>query len=62
MFLCCQGDRAGICVTQFDPKQLERGLVCQPGALSTVQAFIATVHKIGYFKGNEDDVVVYLVA
>jgi len=28
-----QGDRAGICVTQFDPKLLERGLVCTPGEL-----------------------------
>ncbi|KAL8566632.1 hypothetical protein ACOMHN_049773 [Nucella lapillus] len=46
-----QGDRAGICVTQFDPKLLERGLVCQPGALATVHAFVASVHKIGYFKG-----------
>jgi selenocysteine-specific elongation factor len=23
-----QGDRIGICVTQFDPDKLERGLVC----------------------------------
>jgi selenocysteine-specific elongation factor len=47
-----QGDRAGICVTQFDPKLLERGVVCQPGALLTVHAFIASVHKIGYYKGK----------
>ncbi|XP_076436674.1 selenocysteine-specific elongation factor-like [Babylonia areolata] len=47
-----QGDRAGMCVTQFDPKLLERGLVCQPGVLSTVHAFIGTVHKIAYFKGS----------
>nr|KAG5699860.1 hypothetical protein BaRGS_034634 [Batillaria attramentaria] len=46
-----QGDRAGICVTQFDPKLLERGLVCQPGALATAHAFIASVRKIDYFKG-----------
>jgi selenocysteine-specific elongation factor len=24
-----QGDRIGLCVTQFDPDKLERGLVCK---------------------------------
>lgn len=28
-----QGDRLGICVTQFDPDQVERCLVCSPGYL-----------------------------
>ncbi|XP_071960363.1 selenocysteine-specific elongation factor-like isoform X2 [Antedon mediterranea] len=46
-----QGDRAGICVTQFDPKQLERGLVCTPGTLPTICAGIISVKKISYFKG-----------
>ena len=31
-----QGDRVGICVTQFDSKLLERGLVCSPGHLPTI--------------------------
>lgn len=31
------GDRVGICVTQFDPKLLERGLVCTPGSLPTIE-------------------------
>ena len=31
-----QGDRVGICVTQFDPKQVERCLVCSPGDLPTL--------------------------
>lgn len=31
-----QGDRVGICVTQFDPKQVERCLVCSPGHLPTL--------------------------
>ncbi len=31
-----QGDRVGICVTQFDPKQVERCLVCSPGCLPTL--------------------------
>lgn len=46
-----QGDRVGVCVTQFDPKQLERGLVCSPGTLSTLYAAIVSMHKIQYFKG-----------
>lgn len=24
-----QGDRIGICVTQFDPDKLERGMICK---------------------------------
>lgn len=28
-----KGDRLGICVTQLDPKLLERGLVCTPGTV-----------------------------
>ncbi|XP_067679923.1 selenocysteine-specific elongation factor-like [Haliotis asinina] len=47
-----QGDRAGVCVTQFDPKLLERGFVCTPGSLSTVVAALVSIHKIPYFKGN----------
>jgi len=47
-----QGDRVGICVTQFDPHLLERGLVCTPSALPTIFAAIIQVHKIPYFKGK----------
>ena len=32
-----QGDRVGICVTQFDPKQVERCLVASPGHLPTLE-------------------------
>ncbi|XP_029005987.1 selenocysteine-specific elongation factor isoform X1 [Betta splendens] len=46
-----QGDRVGVCVTQFDPKLLERGLVCTPGSLRTLYAAVISVRKIGYFKG-----------
>ncbi|OWF53685.1 selenocysteine-specific elongation factor-like [Mizuhopecten yessoensis] len=46
-----QGDRAGVCVTQFDPKLLERGLVCSPGALPTISAAIVAVEQISYYKG-----------
>ncbi|XP_053325558.1 selenocysteine-specific elongation factor [Spea bombifrons] len=47
-----QGDRLGICVTQFDPKLLERGLVCTPDSLQTIHAAIISVNKIPYFKGS----------
>ncbi|KAL4219239.1 hypothetical protein ACF0H5_021821 [Mactra antiquata] len=47
-----QGDRAGICVTQFDPKLLERGTICNPGALPMIEAAIVSVHRIPYYKGS----------
>ncbi|XP_007254377.3 selenocysteine-specific elongation factor isoform X1 [Astyanax mexicanus] len=46
-----QGDRVGVCVTQFDPKLLERGVVCTPGSLRTLYAAIISVHKIEYYRG-----------
>lgn len=45
-----QGDRVGVCVTQFDPKLLERGVVCTPGSLHTLHAALISVRKIGYYK------------
>jgi selenocysteine-specific elongation factor len=50
MTMSCQGDRVGICVTQFDAKLLERGLAASPGAVATIQAAIALVKKIKYFR------------
>uniref|UniRef100_H2YEH6 Selenocysteine-specific elongation factor n=1 Tax=Ciona savignyi TaxID=51511 RepID=H2YEH6_CIOSA len=47
-----QGDRAGLCVTQFDPKLLERGLVCSPGTLPTLYAAIVRITKIAYYVGE----------
>uniref|UniRef100_A0A4W5QYJ5 Selenocysteine-specific elongation factor n=1 Tax=Hucho hucho TaxID=62062 RepID=A0A4W5QYJ5_9TELE len=47
-----QGDRVGVCVTQFDPKLLERGVVCTPGSLHTLHAALISIRKIGYFKGS----------
>lgn len=46
-----QGDRVGICVTQFDPKLLERGLICTPESLHTIHAAIISLNKIQYFRG-----------
>lgn len=47
-----QGDRVGVCVTQFDPKLMERGVVCSPGFMCFVYAVIADVSRISYFKGK----------
>lgn len=47
-----QGDRVGICVTQFDPKLLERGLICAPESLQTIHAAIISLKKISYFRGT----------
>ncbi|CAD5111445.1 DgyrCDS754 [Dimorphilus gyrociliatus] len=47
-----QGDRIGLCVTQFDPKLLERGLVCSINALPTIDAAIVDIKKIQYYKGS----------
>ena len=38
-------------MTQFDPTLLERGLVCSPGALVTIEAAIISIQKIAYYKG-----------
>lgn len=48
----CQGDRVGICVTQFDSSKLERGIVCSPGHVPTLYGAILPIHKIPYFKGT----------
>ncbi|XP_076316455.1 eukaryotic translation elongation factor, selenocysteine-specific isoform X1 [Tachypleus tridentatus] len=47
-----QGGRVGICVTQFDPKMLERGVVSSPGTITVTYAAVASVKKIPYFKST----------
>ena len=39
-------------MTQFDPKLLERGTICTPGALPTVEAGIISVNRVPYYKGS----------
>lgn len=51
----CQGDRIGICVTQFDSKLLERGLACTPGLLLTAYGLLINLEKIPYFKQTIKD-------
>ena len=47
-----QGDRAGICVTQLDPKLIERCIVCSPGTVPTFSAAIAAVERVRFYSGN----------
>ncbi|RDD39170.1 Selenocysteine-specific elongation factor [Trichoplax sp. H2] len=47
-----QGDRVGICVTQFDPKQLERGLLCTPKSIVAINACVVALQRIKYFKSS----------
>lgn len=49
---CQAGDRAAVCVTQFEPTLLERGIVCTPGLLSPAMAAITTVHKVKHYKSQ----------
>ncbi|KAF2884078.1 hypothetical protein ILUMI_22097 [Ignelater luminosus] len=46
------GDRLGICVTQFDPKLMERGIACSPGLANFIYCCILPVNKIKYFKNQ----------
>lgn len=44
------GDRVGICITNFDPKLLERGLICHKGCVESAYAVVIKLNKIKYFK------------
>jgi selenocysteine-specific elongation factor len=46
------GDRAGVCVTQFEPSLLERGLVCAPGAVPVAFCAVMDLQAIPYYKGE----------
>ena len=61
-----QGDRIGLCVTQFDPDKLERGLICKsstrmiwsisssfsatPGVIKIFHGLIVRLNKVRHFK------------
>lgn len=47
-----QGDRAGICVSNFDSNLLERGVAASPGAVQLLNGAIALVRKVPYFHGK----------
>lgn len=44
------GDRIGLCVTQFNAKLMERGIITQPGYLKPVYAVIVHLQQIPYYK------------
>eukprot|EP01104_Vermistella_antarctica_P003531 TRINITY_DN1375_c0_g1_i3.p1 TRINITY_DN1375_c0_g1~~TRINITY_DN1375_c0_g1_i3.p1 ORF type:complete len:464 (+),score=100.51 TRINITY_DN1375_c0_g1_i3:696-2087(+) len=45
-----KGDRVGICVTQFDPTNMERGFACAPGTVQSFGAAIVAPEKIRFYK------------
>jgi selenocysteine-specific elongation factor len=45
-----KGDRCGICLTNFDSKQFERGIVCAPNYVKHSFAIITRLHRIKHFK------------
>jgi selenocysteine-specific elongation factor len=47
-----QGDRAGICVSNFDATLLERGIAAAPGAVQLWKGAIAIVRKVQYYPGK----------
>jgi len=47
-----QGDRAGICIANFDPKLMERGIASAPGTVRLIDGAIAVVRKVRYFRGE----------
>jgi len=44
------GDRAAICVTQFDAKKVERGLISKPGAVKSHTSVIVEIERVKIFK------------
>jgi selenocysteine-specific elongation factor len=44
------GDRCGLCLANFDSKQLERGIACTPGYARYTYGLIINFNKIKYFK------------
>ncbi|KAH8271555.1 hypothetical protein KR018_006816 [Drosophila ironensis] len=46
----CMGDRIGLCVTQFNAKLMERGVIAQPGYLKPLYAVCLRLMPIRYYK------------
>eukprot|EP00210_Caulerpa_lentillifera_P005145 g4917.t1 len=45
------GDRAGICVSNLDPKRIERSLAATPDSVHTSKAALAVVEQVRFFDG-----------
>jgi selenocysteine-specific elongation factor len=50
--ICEKGDRLGICVTQLDPKLIERGMLAAPGTVPRFRTAVVLAQKIRYYKGR----------
>ncbi|KFD61592.1 hypothetical protein M514_04173 [Trichuris suis] len=44
------GDRAGLCLSQSSTYNLDRGLLCEPGALKMSYGAIVTLKRVPYYK------------
>ena len=47
-----QGDRVGICLSNFDAKSTERGIAATPGSVPLISRAICLIRKIKYFNGS----------
>lgn len=47
-----QGDRCGICISNFDAKQFERGVVCAPGFVKTSYGVLINLDRVKYYKNS----------
>jgi len=45
-----QGDRVALCLTNLDPKLIERGVACAPGSVPLLSSVICLVKKIRFFR------------
>ena len=45
-----QGDRVGICITNLDPKLIERGIATSPGSVPLLHNVLCLVKKIRFFR------------
>lgn len=48
----CAGDRVGLCITQFDAKVFERGLICSLNYVKESCYAICEAHKIKHYKND----------
>jgi selenocysteine-specific elongation factor len=48
--IAVQGDRCGLCLTNFESKSIERGLVCSPNYVKTAFGVLIDLNFIKYYK------------
>lgn len=45
-----QGERVGVCVTQLEPRGIERGLACAPGLVPPARLLLARVERVRWYR------------